>query len=409
MRRLALHSSLVFLLLVLSSCVKDVILDAKEKPVVAVVCILSDDPVQELHIVYTKGASRKEVPIVKEADAVLKDLTTGENRVFVHRDDGVWKLDYSAEAGHHYRLEVSVPGYDTLLAEDTMPDTFGIHVRNNYWYQDALEIPIPASYLEGYSFEDDPNYDLYKDSMLISYDIDPDDLPRGETLFNLLIRNYPVWIYAMNYNPDTRQREIADEICSSCPYEDDFNLTGKSYTAPQWEEPLPFPVKPQYETLMAGTNIKGLYPTLEGRPLHKKFIRITQQKEDPAMHTFRISGSFSGKFNCPDNFLYYKYHGNPISYVRELAEDEGYVVCMAVSEVLDKYFKDAYELQELEASTDLSTIYLRDNFYANIKDIKGYYRLGVFGCKIERKCQWSSEGVHGNENWSTKWPYGDSY
>lgn len=157
---------------------------------------------------------------------------------------------------------------------------------------------------------------------------------------------------------------------------------------------------------MAGTNIKGLYPSLEGRPLHNKYIRIAPIRKDPTILSidhFKISGNFSGKYNCPDNIFYYNYHGNPISYVRDLADDEGYVVCMAVSEVLDKYFKNAYELQELEASTDLSAIYLRDNFYANIKDINGYSKLGVFGCKIERKCQWSSEGLHGNENWPNRW------
>ena len=158
---------------------------------------------------------------------------------------------------------------------------------------------------------------------------------------------------------------------------------------------------------MAGTDIRGLYPSLEGCPLHKKYIRIVPIIKDPKapfiLGSIKISGNFSGKYNCPDNFEYYKYHGNPISYVRELADDEGYVVCMAVSEVLDNYFKDAYELMELENSTDLSSIYLRDNFYANIKDTNGYSQLGVFGCKIERKCQWSAEGIYGNSNWPNIW------
>ena len=390
----------------LTSCVKDVIMDAKDNPAVAVACILSDDPVQELNIVYTKGASLKEAPKVMEAVAVLKDLTTGETRSFERQEDGVWRMDYAAVPEHRYRLEVTVPGYDTLVAEDTMPDSFPIHVRNNYQLYQVLEIPIPASYVEGYNFEDDPNYDLYKDDLLISDELDPNDLPRGETIFALYPTNYPLWIYAMNYNPVTGHREIADEICSDCPYQDDFNLSGKIYAAPQWNEPLPFPVMPQYESLMAGTNIKGLYPSLEGRPLHNKYIRIAPIRKDPTILSidhFKISGNFSGKYNCPDNIFYYNDHGNPISYVRDLADDEGYVVCMAVSEVLDKYFKNAYELQELEASTDLSAIYLRDNFYANIKDINGYSKLGVFGCKIERKCQWSSEGLHGNENWPNRW------
>ena len=100
--------------LLLTSCVKDVIMDAKERPAVAVACILSDDPVQELHIVYTKGASLKEAPKVMEAEALLADLTTGEIRIFERQEDGVWRIEYAAAPRHKYKLEVSVPGYDTI-------------------------------------------------------------------------------------------------------------------------------------------------------------------------------------------------------------------------------------------------------------------------------------------------------
>lgn len=67
----------LFLLLVtaLTSCVKDVILDAKEDPLLAVYCVLKVDSVQELKLSYTKSATMAEAPRVTEATAVLSDLT----------------------------------------------------------------------------------------------------------------------------------------------------------------------------------------------------------------------------------------------------------------------------------------------------------------------------------------------
>ena len=53
------------------SCVKDVILDAGDEPQVVVDCILTDEPVQTLYLVYTKGASREKAPDLLEATAVL--------------------------------------------------------------------------------------------------------------------------------------------------------------------------------------------------------------------------------------------------------------------------------------------------------------------------------------------------
>ena len=365
-----LSSGGLIILLGLSSCVKDIIMDAKERPEVAVACILSDDPIQELNIVYTKGASLKEAPKVMEAEALLKDLTTGEIRKFERQEDGVWRIEYAAAPRHKYKLEVSVPGYDTIWAEDTMPDSVKVNVRHNFWLWEALEIPLPET-------------------------VESDVLPRGETTFRASALNDPVWIYAMNYNPITGQREIVDEICSGYDLEDDFNLIGRTYASIQWEEHLPFPPKPYYADLLANINTKALYPCLDGKQMHKKYIRIPSREMDGYItESFAVSGSFNGNYNCPDNFT-----SRSAVFVHDLAEDEGYVVWTAVSEVLDKYLKDSYELIELEKSTDLSAIYLRDNHYANVKDINGYSRLGIFGCKIERKCQWSAEGIFIDERW----------
>ena len=79
----------IFLILVtaLTSCVRDVVLDANET-VLAVSCVLKVDPVQELKLSYAKSVTMAEAPWVAGATAVLTDLTEGsEADSFVHVAD----------------------------------------------------------------------------------------------------------------------------------------------------------------------------------------------------------------------------------------------------------------------------------------------------------------------------------
>ena len=116
--------------LALAGCVRDVVLDAGEKPRVVVECVLTESSPQELRLSFTKGASLAEAPELTEATARLTDLTddypAGE---FRRREDGVWVLDYAAVPRHSYRLEVEVPGYDLVWAEQTMPEGITVETK----------------------------------------------------------------------------------------------------------------------------------------------------------------------------------------------------------------------------------------------------------------------------------------
>lgn len=373
-----------------SSCVKDVILDAKERPQVAVACILSDDPVQELRLSFSKGASLKAPPLI-EAKAVLKDLNFMEEREFERQEDGVWRLDYAAVPGHKYRLEVTVPEYEPIWAEETMPAPVQANERRKYDLRDMVE--SPTGYIGKPSLDEEPEPHSYDSGIWL----DGDDLPRGESYWVVGALNDPVWIYALNYNTATGKRELADEICTDYYGVDNFNLTGRIYIPPKWEEAIPYPVKRQYAELLANTHIKALYPELDGMPMHLRYLRIPPKELERAINML-LSGSFKGKYNAPDNFVdeyFLKHWGR----VRDLAADEGYVVWTAVSESLDNYLKEAIKYQDLLASTDLTTIYLRDNMPTNINYADGTSALGVFGCKLEQNYQWSAEGTYFDIDW----------
>ena len=118
---------LLALLMVLQSCVKDIYLDAGEKPKVVVECVLSEDPVQELYLSYTKGVSQKEADPLLEAEVCLIDLDQYQFSLdFTNVGEGKWILDYSAIPGHSYRLEIKVPGRDLITAETKMPEDFEV-------------------------------------------------------------------------------------------------------------------------------------------------------------------------------------------------------------------------------------------------------------------------------------------
>ena len=71
--------AIVFLAMaILSSCVREVALDAGERPQVVVECVLTNDETQELRLNFTKGASKAEAEPLTEAVATLIDLTEGK-------------------------------------------------------------------------------------------------------------------------------------------------------------------------------------------------------------------------------------------------------------------------------------------------------------------------------------------
>lgn len=73
----------------LCSCTKEIVMDAREEPAVAVECILSEQPVQTLRLSFTKGAAMSDAPALPGAEAVLIDLTEGRTvGSFERQDDG---------------------------------------------------------------------------------------------------------------------------------------------------------------------------------------------------------------------------------------------------------------------------------------------------------------------------------
>ena len=317
-----------------TSCVKDVVLDAKEEPQVVVECILTDEPVQTLHLVYTKGASRSEAPELPEAEAVLTDLTEGrEAGRFKRTPDGSWTLAYTALAEHRYRLDVSVPGHGPIWAEQTMPEAPGIVVGWHRW---------------------DPEPD--RNDNTVGYS------------FRLLSARNPIWFYGVNYPTLESPGEKTEFLCTNSLAVDPFNET----------EGWRFIEESSGNYLWGDKKSSGFrttqYPVLQEAPLHKRYLRFPAMEDAPDT-TFFVSGSFQGYISNTRDFLHAKMRPAELRY-------------FSASEDYDRFLKDSYHLLDLKLSKDLADIFVRDNVHSNV-----HGAIGLFGAKMERLLEWEGKNT----------------
>lgn len=363
---------------IIVSCVQDVILDARDEPQVVVACVLTDDSVQTLRLSFTKGASRSEAPPLTEATATLYE--GGEKIGEFRRVQGnEWTLQYSAVTGHSYRLEVEVPGYDKIWAEQTMPGPPALQCVGYTHFNHYIE---PWS---GWVYPDTPEGVL--EIEIVQWPED-EPFPDFETYYVLYESARPVWLFAMNFNPVTGRYEQAKEICTNA-IADTCNILGKAYDPPKLDVPNPWKLRKGYglvdEKTFYSAHRMELYPDLSGVALHDGYIHISPENSH---QVFTLSGSFEGHYcdRYPGNYGYLWTWGH----AQDLAENEGYILCVTYSEEYEKYLLDSRQYQQIRASTDLSSIFLRDNIYSNING----GGIGIFGAAVQRKYPWARTYVY---------------
>lgn len=306
------------------SCVRETYLKAGESHVV-VDGFLSNDPVQNVRLFYTKGPSGKEPPLIEEAEVSLFDLTTGEHVGDYSRDAGkeIWSLAYNPVVGHLYRLEIQVPARGFMYAEQVMPGT-GIRTID-LWYSDSMaDMAFKKRYAE-YGF-------------------------RYAYVFNDNL-SYHCWIYALNYNELTGKRELVEDICTDYSYTDIFNVTGELGSS-----------------LWTNTEI-GIPDFLQDMPVHRRFLRIPKAQElTRDEDSFIVTGRFTGE-----------YFGRQ----KEESENMGVLQVMTVSDEYNRYLREVMILSEQQESSDLADIFIRNNVYSNI-----HGGLGIWGARNVTSLRW---------------------
>ena len=320
------------------SCVRDVVLDAGENPQVVVECIMSNDTIQKLYLNFTKGSSRQEAEPLTEAIATLIDLTDekpiGE---FKKSTGNLWTLDYSPVSDHHYRIEVQVPGYDMIWAEDTMPQRADISSYTTHFKQlDERDYNLDSLHPDTYAYFFNGTYFIFGSD-----------------------RSGPIWVYGLDIDephpddPLSGIGPIASEIYTDIPTADNFNVKNKKY--------IPEVLLHLYYNEIIGVNVVN-YPDLAGSLTHDRFLRIDGGK---AHEPFLITCNFK------------HWYDKVYPQIRHYGTRP--MVFMSVSDAYDDYLKTALIMEEMQSSSDMSTIYLRDNLPSNIQG-----GIGIFGCKYEQ-------------------------
>ena len=350
---------LLAICLMLFSCVKDIVLDAGEEPKVVVECVLTEDPVQELYLSYTKGVSQAEADLLPEAEARLVDLDEYNFSVpFSPAGKGKWVLDYAALPGHRYRLEVKVPGHDLITAETKMPEKCS--VRHAFFQPHQFYFSSPGY---GGEFEKVKKYGYSGGSYYYNF---PDNC----------------WVYYLN-DDDT----ISEIICTNFPGVDSFNLTGEVYVSDSLTKPC-ISVEGDVPSLIK-EQTAFLYPVLTGEDLHDKFLRIPNGERvswinDPYPYPQVPNGKVFQ--DCLTKFS----QSYQISGSFATQGKTGMLCFEALSKEYDQYLTAAMRALQIEKSTDISKIFLRENILES--NVQG--GLGIFGAKTCQALEWENFYSH---------------
>lgn len=352
---LSFFTALLASALLLPSCVRDVVLDAGENVQVAVECVMSNDSIQKLYLSFTKGASREEAEPLTEAVSTLIDLTESKTvgQFVKGEEENLWTLDYSAVPEHHYRLEVQVPGYDLIWAEDTMPKQIDVREYPENYYEWVQSGKDPEDYIP----QETP--DRYANQWDGSYYKFCEDFSSS------------LWIYGIDMEFEdwlVRTGPIAGEIFTDLQNVDNFNVTGEKYVP---EIILQLDSYGPFGKDGGITGIRTIYPDLRGAMKHDRFLRIN-------------GGRCDELFLLGCNFSIWKDHAY---YARPM-------IFMSVSDAYDDYLKTALMMDKVKESSDMSTLYLRDNLPSNI-----HGGIGIFGGKVQwdLDCYWVGTEVFKDE------------
>lgn len=343
MKRLT-HPLCLFGLLfgLLSSCLEDIDLDTGER-ILNVYCVLKRGSEQTLELSYiapTGGASQS---LGEGVSITLYDEGTPAGQ-FSRTSETKWKMDYTPQGGHTYRLEVTVPGEEMLTAETRYPSVGKLH------YVEAL---IPGG--------TEADGTIRPQTVFWEYEL--------ETKEDLIL-----WCYFENRRDGP---VITGYIASNHP-----GVDGRGETIYPWD--LDSPVfKKKFDN---GTSMHYLSGNLLSYPgdyyfggpffLHEKVLRImhpagfSRPVDSEKIKIFHYRGAGEGRYPVEDK------SGKTGIFGLGTVDASGSWVLNSVSAEYDKYLADYYYGNH--DSGDFTALVYRKNHYTNIMN-----GTGIFGASYE--------------------------
>lgn len=119
------------LIAAVSGCVQPVEIEPPADRDVFVKCILMNDTVQTVTLLYSGAIGAERFEPVEEAE-VYVEATGNIKYRFSPKGNGVWEsIDFQPLAGFSYTLHILIPGRNPILATTCFPDKFSIIPRRN--------------------------------------------------------------------------------------------------------------------------------------------------------------------------------------------------------------------------------------------------------------------------------------
>lgn len=341
MKRFTIHplwlSGLLFGLM--SSCLEDINLDTGER-VLNVYCVLKQGSEQVLELSYIAPTGGKSRPVGDGVTILLYDGDTSVGQ-FTRTTETKWSLDYMPQSSHTYRLEVIVPGEETLTAE--------------------TRYPSPGSLLPvlGVDIEEAARYTndhLYTGFLGLELDSSEDQI---------------LWCYSENQKEESA---ITGYIASDHPGTDGRGETIYPFdgTSPIYKQKFENGTTIWHHSRSSGGFLSSYSD--EGPPfLHEKVLRI--------LHPAGFSRPVD---NEKVSIYHFESNGDPVEdksgktgmFCFGFVDATGILVINTVSAEYDNYLSDFYFVNH--DSGDFTALVYRRNHYSNI--LNG---TGIFGASYE--------------------------
>ena len=334
----------LFLLIgLVCSCVEDIDLDTGER-IPNVYCVLGEGPEQELELSYIAPTGGTSQPVGEGTSAMLLEEGSPVGQ-FSRVSETKWELDFSPQSGRTYRLEVKIPGEETLTAETSFPPAFALRRESVVVLPpEGVEVDATSIPFGGFELETD------KDLILWLY-------------FERQNGNTPITYYIATDHPGADKR--GETICpfdkTSPLYEFFFrgrrnDYSGHVFFAEFSDEPA----------MLHEKALRIQHPAGFSRMLNKNKMRVFSLDENylPAEEVMGATGMFGIGGVCTD--------------------DKGLKAFLGISSVSEEY--DNYLSDYYYAYTDTDDFTLtayRRNHYSNIKN-----GTGLFGASYTQRMEY---------------------
>ena len=378
-------------ILLLAGCTQEMDLTPFSGYPVCVFCVLTNDEVQNLELVYARPLFETEFQPVTEASVTLQRID-GDNKQNVgsftrNADTERWQLDYTPIANAKYRLEINVPGRDLVYAELTYHPQISISTKYVPGYEDnvAVEDSLDPSN-RGYDLSENQKYydAVHSKGLKDMSETMPGILFKVETSQTVslmmksdYISSWQTSLFYCDLPTVVNINKVSKVSISENSYFTEDNYGGRSSILwtksldgyPLWKDFILFDISPDFSNSLSKPHT--LLFDAQGYPKYRGSCEIWPE----CFNVFRIIPIMYGSIIYPSS-VRYRYmisHGGSVSRYS----------FYCITDELKEYLIDAWPkfyAPRKEETDILKKLYAGEDVYSNIHG--GY---GIFGAYYKTK------------------------